>query len=305
MKIKTLLIGSGDFAIPIFLKAYELDFLEVVGIVTQPDKPFGRKQEMKGSPVYEALKSEKDIKFFKPTKFRLEYQEILDKTSPELVLVASYGQILPKEFIEYPKYKALNFHGSILPKLRGAVPVQMAILQGLKETGVTLQTMSVAMDEGHIVSIKKYFLKNDEDSKSLMSELAKLGVEILENELEKYIKGEIQLILQDHNKATYCYKTDLSREKAEISFETDYMLAARMIRACYPDPVAWIKLENGKILRVFKALADNRIILGNKLVIREGKKLFLRLESGTLELKEIQLEGKERRDAGEYLHLAN
>ena len=186
MKVKTLLIGSGDFAIPIFKAALEADFLEVVGIVTQPDKPFGRDQELKGSAVFEALKEDTQITWFKPSRFRNEYEYMLAKTNPDLVLVASYGQILPKEFIEYPRHKALNFHGSILPQLRGAVPVPMAILQGLTKTGVTLQVMSEGMDEGDVVSIATCDLNGTETTQSLMQNLAELGVVMLQNELPKY-----------------------------------------------------------------------------------------------------------------------
>lgn len=306
MKVKTLLIGSGDFAIPIFKAALEADFLEVVGIVTQPDKPFGRTQELKGSAVFEALKEATQITWFKPTRFRNEYEDMLAKTNPDLVLVASYGQILPKEFIEYPRHKALNFHGSILPQLRGAVPVPMAILQGLTETGVTLQVMSEGMDEGDVVSIAICDLNGTETTQSLMQNLAELGVGMLQNELPKYLSSELHPTPQDHSKATYCYKTDIEKEKAEITFETDITLAERMIRAFYPWPIAYVMIE-GKMLKIYKAkIHSKNVNSSNNLQIRrDGKSLLLELSSGTLELLEVQLEGKKRDNAKNYLFLAN
>lgn len=298
-------MGSGEFAIPVFQKAMELDFLEVVGIVTQPDKPFGRKQELKGSPVFEALKSSSDITWFKPHKFKDEYQEILNQTQPALIIVASYGKILPKEFIDYPEYKTLNLHGSILPELRGAVPVQMAILKGLKETGVTLQIMTEGMDEGDIIGIRKSEITSEDTSESLMQKLSRLSVEMLNSELRDYLDGRITPTSQEHSKATYCQRSDLERDKAEITFETDYLLADKMVRAFYPDPIAWIKLENGKVLRIFKSNPSPQKYSNDKLIIREGKKLILDLQNGSLELLEVQLEGKERRSAIDYLFLTN
>jgi len=306
MKVKTLLIGSGDFAISIFQAALKADFLEIVGIVTQPDKPVGRKQEIQGSPVFEALKSEQNIDWFKPVKFRHEHQSILDKTKPDLVLVASYGQILPKEFIEFPEHKALNFHGSILPQLRGAVPVPMAILQGLNQTGVTLQVMSEGMDEGDIISVKTIDLIGTETTQSLMQNLSELGVAILQNDLPKYLRKEVEPIPQNHTLATYCYKSDIEKEKAQIHFDTDINTSDRMIRAFSPWPVAYVMID-GKMLKIFKAkiYSQHRNTDSEIKIFREGKSLLLKLSTGTLELIEVQLEGKKRDSAINYLFLAN
>jgi len=309
-KIKTLLIGSGEFAIPLFKTAMQLDFLDITGIVTQPDKPFGRKQKMQGSPVFEVLKDEplvktSNIKFFKPVKFRNEYQPILEETNPELVLVASYGQILPSEFIEYPKYKALNFHGSILPQLRGAVPVQMAILQGLKETGVTLQVMSQGMDEGDIISTRSTAILEGDTTETLMNNLSTLGVEILQTDLSKYLELDIKPKPQGNINVTYCYKADIEKEKAEIKFETDINLAERMIRAFYPWPIAYVVYQ-GRMLKIFKSQIHSNQSSSKTLQIRrEGKNLLLDLQNGTLELLELQLEGKKRDVSNNYLFLVD
>ncbi len=305
-KIPTILIGSGIFAVNIFKSALELDYLDIKYIVTQPDKPFGRDKALRGSDVYESLKDIKGIEWLKPEKMSLEYSEILKKANPGLILVASYGQILPKEFIDYPKYRSLNFHGSILPDLRGAVPVHMAILNGLKVTGVTLQTMSEGLDEGDIVSVREVDIDNSDTTDSLMMKLSKLSVDILNEDLIKYIKKEITPVPQN-GEATYCYRTDIAKEKAEIRFTTDINLSERMIRAFYPWPIAFVKISLNnelKILKIFKSQIHSNTSNNKFGLIRDGKKLILNLSNGSLELLEVQLEGKIRDSAINYLYLA-
>lgn len=309
-KIKTIFFGSGEFAVPILKKLIELDYLDLVLVVTQPDKPVGRKQELTPTPVGQL---DINVEILKPEKIRLEAEEILGKYSPELIIVASYGQIIPASVINFPKFKCLNFHGSLLPQLRGAVPVQMAILQGLEETGVTLQVMSEGMDEGDIISQEVAVIKEDDTSESLMRDLAELSVTMLERDLPKWIGGELKATKQDESSASaptrllsYCFKDDISKSKAEITSSTTIDLADRMIRAFYPWPIAWIKLSSGKILKIYKAekttKPTNLEVLS---IFREEKSLFLVLSDGVIELKEIQLEGKTRGFSQDYLFLAS
>lgn len=306
-KIKTIFFGSGEFAVPILRKLSETDFIDLQAVVTQPDKPVGRKQIMTPTPVGQAAASlesrvSSPIDLLKPEKLKEVSDAILEKYSPELIIVASYGQIIPHNIVHYPKHRALNFHGSILPKLRGAVPVQMAILEGLKETGVTLQVMEDGMDEGDIIAISSYEIKEDDTSESLMSALAELSVGMIENELQRYLSGEITPQKQDESSATYCYKTDLNKERAEITSETTIKQADMMIRAFYPWPIAWTVLENGKVLKIYKAKFTSEV-QGDKKIFRSGKQLFLKLKDGYLELLEVQLEGKNRGEGKDYLYL--
>jgi len=304
-KVKTIFMGSGEFALPVLKQLLDLDFIDLVAVITQPDKPFGRNKVLTPTPVggyFSNLDCSADL--LEPVKIKLDADEILRKYSPELIIVASYGQIIPVNMIEYPKYKCLNLHGSILPKLRGAVPVQMSILQGFESSGVTMQVMVDKMDEGPIVSVREINIDPDETTETLMDKLSNLGAEILREDLIKWIKGEIKALPQDDSLATYCYKTDLSKEKAEITLETSITEADRMIRAFYPWPVAWVRLPNHKTLKIYKALISNEKIKGN-LIIRDGKKLYLCLKDGCLELIEVQLEGKNRGKAHDYLYLSS
>lgn len=306
-KVKTIFIGTSDFAVKILEGALAHPLLEIVAVVTQPDRPVGRHQELTPPAVKQfLLDSNFQIPVLQPEKIRDGAEEILNKYQPELILVASYGQIIPNNILNYPKYKCLNFHGSILPKLRGATPVNMAILQGFDTTGVTLQVMAEKMDVGDIIATREYNLKNEDNAESLMSELADLSVEILNSDLPKWINREIQAQPQNESEATYSSRYSISKENAEIKFETDVALAERMIRAFYPWPVAWINLPGKGRIKIFKAKLSDKTPESSILKItKEDNKLLLNLNNGVLELHEIQLEGKKRDSANNYLFLVN
>ncbi len=312
-KVNTIFIGTGEFAIPILQKLLSLESIKLDAVVTQPDKPAGRKQELTAGPIKNYLNKNNTlgIDIIQPEKIRLVSQEILDKYKPELIIVAAYGQIIPKDILEYPKYKCLNIHGSLLPELRGAVPVPMAILQNLKETGVTIQRMVFEMDEGPIIASAKYQIQDDETTESLMKALSEIGADLLQETLDSWIDGRLSEVPQDSTRATYCYKDDISKSKAKITFSTEIDLAERMVRAFFPWPIAWLKMSDGKMLKIFKSKKvlhqENPIVLQNQeaiKVIKDGKRLILSLDNGALELLEVQLEGKKRDSAKNYLYLA-
>ena len=316
-KIKTIFFGSGDFAVPILNKLINLDFIELVLIVTQPDKPVGRKKVLTPTPIGKEIEINEKLKrinVLKPEKLKLISEEILEKHKPELIIVASYGQMIPPNIVHYPRFGVLNFHGSILPALRGAVPVQMAILNGLEETGVTMQLMDEGLDNGDIIAIRKYSIKEDETSETLMNQLAELSSRLMEENLQKWVNGEIKAKNQDESSATYCYKSDISKEKAEITPLTSIDKAEKITRAFYPWPVAWIRINQDKtekILKIYKAKVIKEIDFKefekfeNLDIVRNGKKLYLKLNDGVIELLEIQLEGKSRDISHNYLYIAN
>jgi methionyl-tRNA formyltransferase len=306
-KIKTLFIGTSEFAATILDTLLSHESIHLIGVVTQPDKPLGRKQILTPTPVRKYLLGNGvQIPVETPERIKLMSSEILEKYKPELIIVAAYGQIIPKNILDYPKYGCFNIHGSLLPELRGAVPVHMAILLGLKTTGVTLQRMVMAMDAGNIVLKKEINISEDETTESLMMKLAKLGSDLIQEFVPKLISGNLEEKEQDENEATFCYQSDILKEKAEITFETDVKASERMVRAFYPWPIAWIKLNDGKILKIYKANLHKEGLSGqNTLSLkREGNKLLLYLRNGVLELLEVQLEGKKRDTAKNYFYLA-
>lgn len=314
-KTRTLFLGTSEFAVTILQNLLTVEEIEIVGVVTQPDKPVGRTQRLQMTPVAEFAETHA-ISVEKPAKLRLVSTEILRKYRPELVIVAAYGQLIPADILYEPKYKALNVHGSLLPELRGAVPVQMAILAGLSKTGITIQQMVEALDAGPIVATREYILNGEETTATLMPMLAQVGAELLLEVLPRYLAGEINLTEQSEAAATYCYQADLAKDKAEIKFTTPVEVAARMVRAFEPWPIAWLYMGAGeyvglrvKIFRVGELRqrkVDNFVDQGGErglAFLREGKRLFLLLAAGELEVLELQLEGKQRRNAEEYLYL--
>lgn len=311
-KARLLFIGTAEFALPILQMLQRREDIELVGVITQSDKPAGRGNEMKMSPVKQYLLETKfpDSHILQPEKLKAEAAAILESTRPDLIIAAAYGQIVPKEMLDFPKLGALNIHGSLLPQLRGAVPVEMAIWQGLTVTGVTLQFMSEKMDEGDIVAQKAVAIREDETAMELKARLADLGAELLQAQLPALLNNTAPRQSQEHEHATYCYERDIAKEKAEIKFETPAAEAERMVRALQPWPVAWVNIQfQGRLqrLKIFQAVVakDDQVPVTDKLTVtRFGKKLFLQLENGNLELLELQLEGKKRDVAANYLFLS-
>lgn len=309
-KVKTVFIGTADFGIPSLETLFNLEFIDVVAVVTQPDRPAGRKQELQPSPVKQwMVQHQPEIPLEQPEKIKDVAHDFLKKYQPELIIVAAYGQIIPSSILDYPKYQCLNLHGSLLPQLRGAVPVHMAILQGFETTGVTLQRMVSKMDKGPIIQTSEIRLQQTETAEDLMDKLAQLAAGLVEDEIENWVNGELEEVEQNYEEATYCYMSNIAKEKAEITAETSVVLAERMVRAFYPWPVAWMLLENGKRLKIFASKihqqSKNQNIKNVKktVLFSEDKKLFLQLKDGVLELEEVQLEGKQRGSGEEYLYL--
>lgn len=316
-KLKVLFAGTADFAIPSFKMLLQNPQVEVVGLLTQPDRPVGRKQELKATPVKQFLKESgwaEKVPVFAPERLSIEAGEILLTSSPDLVVVAAYGQFIPNSMLSGPKLGAINIHGSLLPELRGAVPVQMAILQGLEKTGVTIQKMVKEMDAGDVYVRLEKDLDGTETTESLMAELAELGATALEKLLPNLMNGKAVAETQDSSLASYCYQRDIAKENAEITARTSADLAERMVRAFYPWPVAWLVVQNGsqqgKRLKIFSSkLSNSDFDISQSKSVQEGelfvfeKNLFLKLANGNLQLLEVQLEGKQRRAAEEYLWL--
>ena len=193
-----------------------------------------------------------------------------------------FGEIIPKEFISYPKYGCINIHFSILPKYRGAVPIQKAILEGEKETGITIMLMSEGLDEGDILKVFKEKIREDDSNISLRKRLVKKGNTVLIPTLMDWINGEIVPSKQDHSKATYCWQKEISKERAEIlwdSYEPEYI--ERMVRALLPWPIAW-SMWNGKRIQIFDAeiLYCNEQGLPGELIIKNDSLLFKTKEKG-------------------------
>ena len=309
--VKTLFLGTDWESVETLDALNKDERFDIVGVITTVDKPFGRKQILTPSKVKEyALKN--DIKVFHTEKNNEKYQEALDILKPELIVCKAFGEIIPGFFLEYPIYKAINVHFSILPKYRGAVPIQKAILEGEKETGISIMLMSEGMDEGDILKIFKEPILEKDTNLSLRQRLVKKSSKVLGDVLEGWVNGEIIQVKQDSSKATHCWQKDISKENAEIKWETmepEYI--ERLVRAMIPWPVAWYISKNNtqenllnKRIQILEAEILNlkSDLLPGIMFTKEGKVLVTtKNQNKVLRLVKFQIEGKKETNEKDFL----
>jgi len=322
-KIHTIFFGAGNFAVKILENLLSqttpiFSLLDIVAIVTQPDKEAGRKKILTPPPVKKFVQSMNvSISLLQPVSLKTESAQILADFKPELIIVADYGQIIPNNIIDFPKYKCLNIHGSILPKYRGAVPAAMAILNGDKKTGVTIPVMAYKLDDGDVLGFREIDILDTDTTYSLRMRLADVGNELLNEILPKWIEGKITPVPQDATQASFTWERDLDKEKALINSSMPIDRVEKMVRAFSPWPITWanIKIDDKvKRLKIYKAQIVNSPGIASSGAIspevhtvgeifKHDKKLYLKFEDGILELQEIQLEGKKVLPGAEYLFL--
>ncbi|MCK9368700.1 methionyl-tRNA formyltransferase [Candidatus Dojkabacteria bacterium] len=293
MQIKTLFLGSNWEAVESLKVLKNDNRFEIVGVITQPDKPSGRKQILTPSLVKQFC-IENNITVFFTENNPEKYKEALELFKPELIVCKAFGEMIPGFFLEYPKYKAINIHFSILPKYRGAVPIQMAILSGEKETGVTFVQMVEKMDKGPILKIIKEEIEDDDTNQSLREKLVTKSSKELPEVLIDWVEGKTHPTVQNESEATYCYKKDVEKEKAEIKFnEMDAEYIERMVRAFIPWPIAWAVI-NGKRCKIFETKVA-------KEGLEDKNRMVFKTKKGLIEVLKLQPEGKKEMNASEYL----
>ena len=302
--IRTLFLGSSWESVET-LKVLDKDpRFDMVGVITTIDKPVGRKRVMTPSRVKScALKHR--IRVFHTEKDKKKYRKALAIFNPELIVCKAFGEIVPEFFIEYPKYKAINVHFSILPQYRGAVPIQKAILEGEDETGISIMLMSKGLDEGDILKIFKEPILPNDSNLSLRKRLVEKSAEILGNVLEDWIHGNIEPKPQDDSKATYCWQKEISKENAQIdweSMEPEYI--ERMVRAFIPWPIAWT-VWNGKRIKIFDielVECKNEKKAGELFVSNENLFFATKDRETCVKVNRLQIAGKKRMGAEEFLN---
>jgi len=305
--VRTLFLGT-DWESVGTLKSFNKDTrYDLVGVITTPDKPIGRKQTLTPSRVKKyAFKN--GIAVFHTEKKKKKYEKALKMFKPELIVCNAFGEILPEFFIEYPKYKSINIHFSILPKYRGAVPIQKAILDGEKETGITVMLMSKGLDEGDILEIFKEPIFENDTNLSLRKKLVKKSANVLGDVLEDWVQGKINPIKQDDSKATYCWQKDISKENAQIKWnemEPEYI--GRLVRAMIPWPVAWSmwKEKRIKIFDVEIVNSDCSKKAGN-MFEKDSQILFsTKKKDVCIKVNTLQVAGKRKMDATEFINGRN
>ncbi|NCU16231.1 methionyl-tRNA formyltransferase [Pallidibacillus pasinlerensis] len=244
---KIVFMGTPDFAVPVLQQIIN-DGYDVIGVVTQPDRPVGRKRKITPPPVkVEALKH--NIPVFQPEKIREEQslQEILD-LKPDLIVTAAFGQILPKKLLDAPKYGCINVHASLLPELRGGAPIHHAIIQGKKETGITIMYMVEQLDAGDMISQVKVPIDERDTVGSLHDKLSEAGAKLLSETLPKLLNGVVTPIKQKDEEATFAY--NIKREDERINWNRPGEEIYNHIRGLNPWPVAFTTL-NGETLKIW------------------------------------------------------
>lgn len=285
---------------------------EVVCVITTPDKKVGRKQILTPSEV-KKYALENNIPAVHTEKKKEEYIEVLRKYNPDIAICKAFGEIIPKKFINHPKHGCINIHFSILPKYRGAIPIQKAILNGDSKTGITIMLMSEGLDEGDIIKIFEEDIRTNDTNITLRERLVKKTTEVLLPTLKEWISGEITAVPQNNEEATYCWEKDISKEKAEIiwgKYPPDYI--ERMVRAFVPWPVAWTKLSEklpnniaGKRMKIFEAEIVNtkNERKAGELFTEDDMVLFAtRDPSIAIRVKDFQIAGKNRTNEKEFLN---
>jgi len=292
-------MGTPDFAVEA-LEAIIDKGHEIIGVVTQPDKVRGRGGKVSFSPIKEvALKH--NLNIYQPIKVRdPEFIQTIRDLEPEVIVVAAFGQILPKELLDMPPYGCINVHASLLPKYRGASPIQAAILNGEKETGVTIMHMDVKLDTGDMILQESIPIADYETGGSLHDKLALLGARLVVEALDKLKDGSAPRIPQDDSLASYVKMLD--KDMGTIDFSQPALNIERMIRGLNPWPSAYTKLD-GKILKFWRADVVEYSGDGDPgQIVEVGKDSFTVMTGeDALEIRELQLEGKKRLSCDAFL----
>ena len=294
-KVKTIFMGTPEFAIPVLKTLLKLS--DVVCVVTKPDALVGRKKVLTPSPI-KKLAIKENIPVLTPVKLKEEYQSILDY-EPELIVTCAYGKIVPKVILDYPKYGCINIHASILPKYRGSAPMQWAIANGEKETGITLMYMDEKMDTGDIIDIEKIPILDDDDLGSIHDKLSLLGSSILEKNFSNIINNNISRVKQDDTKATLAPM--ITREMELLEFNDYGKTIINKIRAFSPYPLTrtMINNEEVKIVKAKFIRKENTNI--GKLIITKND-LGIECLDGIIYLEIIKPVGKKEMPIKSFLN---
>ncbi|MBQ9549651.1 MAG: methionyl-tRNA formyltransferase [Lachnospiraceae bacterium] len=300
--MRIVFMGTPDFASAALKKLIESGE-DVVMAVTQPDRKKGRGKGIAISPVKECA-SENGIEVFQPERVKeaSAVQYIRDR-APELIIVAAFGQILSKEILDIPKYGCINIHASILPKYRGASPIQSCIMAGEKETGVTIMRMDEGLDTGDIILQRSIPIAEDETGGSLFDKLSELGASLMIEAVSDLKEGKTEYTPQDSSKSSYTAL--LRKNSGRLDFSGEAVELERMIRALDPWPSAWTKYGE-KTLKIWKAHVIEDNITGDTAkageIISVTKDDFtIKCGNGSLVIEELQQEGKKRMSSHDFL----
>ena len=300
--MRIVYMGTPDFAVNPLRALAEAGY-EVVGVVTQPDKPKGRGKTMMSTPVKEeALKHGYPV--YQPVKVREpEFMETLKALEPDIIVVAAFGQIIPGSILELPKFGCINIHASLLPKYRGAAPIQQAVIDGEKESGVTIMKMGTGLDTGDMISKIVVPITPSETGGSLFDKLAEAGAELLIKTLPHIFDGTAVYEKQPEESPTP-YAGMITKQMGKMDFSKSAKELERLVRGLNPWPSAFT-FWNGKTLKVWESFvtedADASGLEPGTVVKTDKNGIYVACGQGVLVLSQVQLEGKKRMDADAFL----
>ncbi|WP_433749610.1 methionyl-tRNA formyltransferase [Falsibacillus pallidus] len=297
---KIVFMGTPDFSVPVLQQILE-DGYEVLAVVTQPDRPVGRKKVMTPPPVkVEALKH--GLPVIQPEKLKnpTEMEKIIE-LNPDLIVTAAFGQILPNEILETPKYGCINVHASLLPELRGGAPIHYSILQGKEKTGITIMYMAEKLDAGDILTQVEVAIEEDDNVGTLHDKLSEAGAKLLSETLPSLINGELTPQEQDHTKATFA--PNIKREQEKIDWTKAGEEIYNHIRGLNPWPVAYTMLD-GEVVKVWnskKKTVKSDASPGEIIAIEDDGIVVQTGSSTAIKVTELQPSGKKKMTAESYL----
>lgn len=300
--MRIVFMGTPDFAVGSLQALCESGKHEILAVVTQPDRPKGRGNKLLQTPVKEYALAQ-GLTVYQPQKVKTpEFVELLHELQPELIVVAAFGQFLSKEILELPKYGCINVHASLLPKYRGAAPIQYAIIKGEKESGVTIMQMDIGMDTGAMLDKVVVPIEENTTMGELHYALREQGAALLLEVIDKIAAGTAVAEPQDNEQATYA--TLLDRSMEHIDWSKTAQEVHNLIRGFNPAPGTFTKLPNGKGLKIWGSkMTDKNSAAAAGTVIETGKhSFFVACGEGVLEITEVQPESKKRMPAQVFLN---
>ena len=299
-RVRVVFMGTPEFSVPILEML--IDNYNVVGVVTQPDKFVGRKKILTPSPIKQVA-MKKNIPVLTPQKIRLEFNEIL-KLNPDIVVTCAFGQIVPKEILEFPKYGCINVHASLLPKYRGGAPIQRAIMAGEEKTGITIMYMDEGLDTGDMIESKEVIINDSDNCESLSNKLMICGTNLLKNVLPKILSNENTRTKQDDSKSIYA--PIITRQDEKLDFEKNTKEIYNKIRALSPNPASYFILDS-KITKVFASRIGNMNVKEKPGIVTNIYEDGIGISTldGEIVIVDIKIEGKNRMIVKEYLNGKN
>ena len=289
-------MGTPDFAVPSLKKLIEKGY-DVKLVITQPDRPAGRGKKLTPPPV-KVVAEELGIPVYQPERVKdnEELREKLLSINPDLIVVAAYGKILPEWLLNIPEYGTVNVHASLLPKYRGASPIQWALLNGEEETGVTIMKVIPELDAGDIISQRRVKIEREDNAKTLHDKLAEVGAELLVETIPLYVSGKLKPVPQNEEEATYC--PQIKKEMGEIDWTRSSREIFNQIRAFTPWPSAYTTFR-GKRVKILKAEPVEGSGKPGE-VIEAGRELIVATGKGALRVERLRPEGRKEISGEEF-----